>query len=432
VKQLAVIALVLGALVVSATSSTAGAVPARQAATTFNCVSACTDYATTINQFFTDVAADSGLATNVFSTLPQYSTQSAPIAYSTTFDSTANTYETGDAYPAAACKDGFDKYCVTDKQMQAEIAKVIATNGWPTQTQTALYFIFTPANVGVCMTAGRALDGVPCTTNAFCAYHRNSGNKFLYAVEPDDAAVYESGCTPFGAPSPAGNDTDPTLSTISHEMSEAITDPYGTGWYSEDSESFMGVNNAFYGSENGDLCAWNFGDSLGLTVDGQDYNQVINGHDYWLQQEYSNADGGCVQYTGGTVTNFGPSDFIYDGVGPLVNHNGPTMPSTTVYAIYWIPAKPVETKLPAIVGTARVGNKLRALHGTWSNTPTLTYHWLRCSATGKSCKAIKAATDSSYKLATADTGHRIEVRVTATTQAGHANALSAPTRKVKA
>ena len=422
-KLFAVIALAAGALVLSAASSPAGATAAKQTkALGFNCVSSCADYESTIDQFFTDVAADSGLTTNVYSTLTQYSN----IQYNTTF---AGSYVDGSPFPTTRCHDGFDKYCVTDKQLQAEIAKVIAAKGWPTGTTTDLYFIFTPANVGVCQHAGRAIDGVPCTTNVFCAYHGGTSTSFIYAVEPDDAAVFGGGCDT--GQSPAGNSADPTLSTISHEQSEAITDPYGDGWTSDDPETYMGVPNAFLGSENGDLCSWNFGDSLGTTLDGQEYNQVINGHDYFLQQEYSNADGGCVQHAGGTPTIFDSSNPLYAGVGPLADHGGTVMTSTTVHAIYWVPVAPANGRLPRIGGIAKVGKKLRAFHGTWSNSLSFTYRWLRCSSSGTSCTGIKGATGSSYTLTQADAGHRVEVRVTATNQAGRVNAISAPTLKVR-
>ena len=421
VRLFAVIALAAGALVLSAASSPAGATAAKQTkALGFNCVSSCADYESTIDQFFTDVAADSGLTTNVYSTLTQYSN----IEYNTTF---AGSYVDGSPFPTTRCHDGFDKYCVTDKQLRAEMGKVIAANNWPTNTTTDLYFIFTPANVGVCEHAGRAIDGVACTTNAFCAYH-NATNNFIYAVEPDDAAVSEGGCDT--GQSPAGNSADSTLSTISHEHSEAITDPYGNGWTSEDHETYMGIPDAFFGSENGDLCSWNFGDSLG-TLDGQEYNQVINGHAYYLQQEYSNIDGGCVQHVGGTPTNFDSSNPLYAGVGPLVYHDGTVMTTNTVYAIYWVPVAPANGRLPRIGGIAKVGKQLRAFHGTWSNSLSFTYRWLRCSSSGTSCTGIKRATGSSYTLAQADAGHRLEVRVTATNQAGRANAVSAPTRKVR-
>jgi hypothetical protein len=69
---------------------------------------------------------------------------------------------------------------------------------------------------------------------------------------------------------------------VSHEHNEAVTDYNGDAWYDA------------AGYENGDKCAWRFGASLGRTTYGG-YNQPINGHTYWLQQEWSNRSSGCVQ-----------------------------------------------------------------------------------------------------------------------------------------
>jgi hypothetical protein len=451
VKLLAVIAIAAAALAVTATASTAGTArkashhplgfvrhnahasrvaAARRAtknAVPFSCVSACSAYESTINQYFTDVAADSGLTTNVYSVATQYSS----ITYSQTV---GGTYVDGNPYPTTkTCNDsslGFkDQYCVTNTQLRAEIGKIIKKNHWPTLSQSALYFIFTPANVGVCEKPGKAGDFNPCTTNYFCAYHSASG-MFRYAVEPDAEAI--GGGVPCATgQAPAGNSADQTISTVSHEQNEAITDPLGNGWWTEDAETYKGVQNAFFGAENGDLCAYNFGTPLGTTLSGQSYNQVINGHNYFLQQEYSNADGGCVQQLGGTATNFDSNNPFYEGVGPLVYHSGPVMTTNTVYAIYWVPVPPANTTLPTISGTATIGKTLKASHGTWSNEPTYTYQWLRCSPAGKSCKAIAKATRSSYTLVTADKGHRIEVRVTGTNMMGHRSAISAPTAPAK-
>lgn len=406
--------------------------PAKQTktATKLNCIVSCTAYASTINQFFTDVAADNGLETNVYSAATQYSS----IEYDETF---GGSYMDGNPYPTTnTCQDGWDTYCVTDAQLQTEIGKVIAKNHWPTQSSTALYFVFTPANVGICIKAGSPnLSSNPCTTNVFCAYHSatdsfpSATKSFIYAVEPDAAAISDEACV--SGSTPAGNSADDTISTVSHEHNEAITDPLGDGWWTEDHETYLGTPDAFFGAENGDLCAYNFGTALGTTLSGQPYNQVINGHDYYLQQEWSDVDGGCVQHLGGTATNFPSTHPLYEGTGPLVYHNGPVMTTNTVYAIYWVPARPVNIKPPAITGITKVGKKLTASHGTWSNLPKFTYRWLRCSSAGTSCKGISSATKSSYTLVKADAHHKIEVRVTARNMAGIVSKVSAPSTIVK-
>lgn len=448
VKVLAAMALAIAVLALTAAASTAGAArgvqhhllglaphaahtgklaSAKRAskAAALNCISDCSLYETTINQYFTDIAHDSGLMNSVYGVATQYSS----IQYSQTFNAATNVYVDGNPYPATKsnnCHDGFDKYCVTDGQLETEIAKVIKQKRWPSFSMTALYFIFTPANVGVCEFPGSAGNTRPCTTNAFCAYHSAFGlgvrPKFIYAVEPDAAAAKGGGCSTHQAP--AGNSADATISTVSHEQNEAITDPLGDGWIANDGPAGTPQD------ENGDLCAYDFGTPLGTTLGGAQYNQVINGHDYFLQLEYSNQDGGCVPYLGGPVT--APNPQLQDGTGPLVlqSPTGSVMATNTVYAIYWVAAAPVNSHRPTISGTAKVGKKLKASHGTWSNAPKFTYRWRRCSSKGTSCRNIAGATAVAHPLVKADKGHRLEVRVTAKNAMGSVSALSAPSALV--
>ncbi|MEU4496527.1 hypothetical protein AB0F96_24580 [Streptomyces sp. NPDC023998] len=87
---------------------------------------------------------------------------------------------------------------------------------------------------------------------------------------------------------------------------------------------------------------------------------------------------------------------------------------------------PKATKAPTISGTARAGYTLKAAQGTWTPTPSsYAYQWY---ADGK---AIKGATGSSLKLASAQRGRNITVKVTAR-RTGHSDgtATSKPTAKV--
>lgn len=61
---------------------------------------------------------------------------------------------------------------------------------------------------------------------------------------------------------------------------------------------------------------------------------------------------------------------------------------------------------PTISGTTAVGSTLTANAGTWTTGATLSYQWLSAGA------PITGATASTYKLATADQGQAISVRVT--------------------
>lgn len=225
-------------------------------------------YESLINRYFTDVALDSGLSSNVYWSDTQYSDTSGPIAYNSSF---AGQILDTDKFPANGCRDRYTKVCLSDAQIQTEISHVVGSS-LPRGLGTE-YFVFTPKGVGSC--AGNA-----CAFSYYCAYHSqmNSGaNTILYANMPY-AMTEPTRCG--SGQSPNGNDADSTLSVTSHEHNETITDPLGTAWYDNS------------GNENGDKCAWNFGSASGSS--GAEYNQTINNDPYYLQQEWSNASSGCV------------------------------------------------------------------------------------------------------------------------------------------
>ncbi|MGJ9404188.1 S8 family serine peptidase [Arthrobacter sp. KK5.5] len=64
--------------------------------------------------------------------------------------------------------------------------------------------------------------------------------------------------------------------------------------------------------------------------------------------------------------------------------------------------------VPTISGTRKVGYALKAVPGTWTYRTTLRYQWYRSGV------AIPGATSQSYRLAGADAGKRMGVRVTGT------------------
>ena len=90
---------------------------------------------------------------------------------------------------------------------------------------------------------------------------------------------------------------------------------------------------------------------------------------------------------------------------------------------------PVNAALPAVSGTARQGQTLTASSGSWGGTLPISYayQWQRCNAGGSGCNSISGAHSATYLLVSADVGHTIRVRVTATNADGSAQAFSAPT-----
>ena len=102
-----------------------------------------------------------------------------------------------------------------------------------------------------------------------------------------------------------------------------------------------------------------------------------------------------------------------------------------VAAAYASPtAAPVNVEPPTITGTARVGEVLTARNGTWENAPTsYRYRWLRCNQNGNSC-VLLAADGETYRLAQADVGGTLRVRVTAANADGATPARSEQTEIV--
>jgi hypothetical protein len=93
-------------------------------------------------------------------------------------------------------------------------------------------------------------------------------------------------------------------------------------------------------------------------------------------------------------------------------------------------APPVNIDPPTITGTPRVGEALTAQNGTWENMPTtFRYRWLRCNALGNSC-VLLAADGRTYRVAQADVGRTLRVRVTAVNADGATNARSEQTAVV--
>ncbi|HZR95250.1 MAG TPA: hypothetical protein VFA56_06120 [Gaiellaceae bacterium] len=221
-------------------------------------------YASTIEQYFADVAAASGQTTNVYSVLSQYYDGTGSISYSSTHGAAV---VDSNPYPASGCADTVAQTttCLQDSQIRAELQKVVKS---PDPNTT--YFVFTGKGVGSCYSS------TSCAFSSYCAYHMNlaiNGVTVQYANQPYAMTVpsaCDTGYHPNGA-----NDADATINVASHEHRESINDPLGTAWYDR------------RGYEGSDKCAWNFGAVTG------DYNQSINGHHYILQQEWSNAASAC-------------------------------------------------------------------------------------------------------------------------------------------
>ncbi len=275
-----------------------------------------------ISNFFTDVAHDSGLGTNVFGVDAQYTDdESGNAAYASTF---SGALVDADAYPENGCfvpeeNDFGPQYtlCLTDEQLRHELRTYINRNSLP-KGSTQLYFLLLPHSVVTCLPETE--EGLPCSNNFFCAYHSwieapVESEEIIYADIP--YTLLDSGfakeCQDDGnnsniqQPNPdneggSNSETrfaDVALKYVSHEFSESITDPNADAWF----------ENA-HGQEIGDKCNAfpqttkeekepgfdknAFKPILGGTAGEENlYDQSIDGGHFYVQSEWDNVAKAC-------------------------------------------------------------------------------------------------------------------------------------------
>ena len=135
--------------------------------------------------------------------------------------------------------------------------------------------------------------------------------------------------------------------------------------------------------------------------------------DPWDMQASGAGDGGAsAQGIGHTIA---VSHGRVDGGGLFTRIDGRARSGLVSVGI----PMPVNTAAPAVSGSRRAGQVLTCSPGTWSNSPTFAFEWLRDDA------RIAGATGSTYTVAAADAGKRIACLVTASNADGSAERQSA-------
>lgn len=279
---------------------------------------------TIVGNFFTDVAHDSGLPTNVFPIAGQYTDSVGHAAYSSTFGGAlVDTH----AYPTTGnctTPNEVDKgppytRCLFDKQLQEELTTVIAENGLP-KGPTQLYFVLLPHNVATCLP--EKFEGKQvCSNNFYCAYHSyispGTANEIIYADIPFSLldTSFAKGCQDDGLSSrqlpngdASGTDAstrfaDIALKYISHEYIEAVTDPLvnvpgKTAWVDEEGLEIGDKCNGVTPDVEEDGVGYDknaFLPTLGSTGGSNTlFNQSINGGSFYLQSEWDNGGEACL------------------------------------------------------------------------------------------------------------------------------------------
>jgi hypothetical protein len=274
-----------------------------------------------ISNFFTDVAHDSGQATNTWGVAAQYTDSTANAAYKSTF---AGAIVDSNAYPTSencTTPNEVDKgpyvACLFDEQIQEQLSTFISAEGLP-KGPSQLYFVMLPHNVASCLPEVLAGKQV-CSNNFFCAYHSwisPGPNEIVYADIPFSLldTSFAKGCQadgnaqiqlPNGDNGSSNTETrfaDVALKYLSHEYIEAVTDPlvnFDTAWVDEEGQEIADKCNSvpFEEAEEGEpgFDKHAFTPTLGGSAGtGTLFNQAINTGSYYLQSEWDNAAEACL------------------------------------------------------------------------------------------------------------------------------------------
>jgi PKD repeat protein len=251
------------------------------------------EYVSGLEQWFKDLAHDSGGNQNTDSVSAQYNDLTGAFArYAVTFGGAV--LDTN-PYPTSHCPVNAPvTNCLTDPQIQRELEDVVAAHHLKTDLSHE-YFLFTPPHVEGCFTGsptstppfgGCTAGEVPSTLAFFCAYHQNTSPTRMLLYADDPFVVGNPGCDDGNHPN--GPSDGALIGGLSHEQNESVSDPLPN-------DAWTNGAGATQGFEIGDLCGGVMGKALGTAPDGAKYNQVINGHFYWYQTEWSNQRHTCLQ-----------------------------------------------------------------------------------------------------------------------------------------
>ena len=276
-----------------------------------------------VDRFLTDLAHDSGGNQNVDSVSTQYNDAAGEFAkYKSEF---AGPLEDTDPYPANGCASA--PKCLTDAQIQQELAAYVSAHKLPTGL-TQEYFVLLPPEIETCFEpAGEICSADALINQEFCAYHGNipfEGTQIIYANDP--FVTGNAGCDDGNHPNESPSD-GVIQGGLSHEHNESITDPEPNNAWAD----FGGGGGAEIGDKCRDQEADEFGTQLGTAEDGSPYNQLINGDKYWYQTEWSNQEHKCEQRFTPNATVPTASFAITAGSGDQVTFSSAASTGATRY-----------------------------------------------------------------------------------------------------
>ncbi len=251
------------------------------------------EYVSGLDQYMKGLAHDSGGHRNTNSVAAQYNDATGAYAkYRITFG--GGLLDT-DPYPTSKCPvHNPVTECMTDAQLQHEIEHFVASHHLRGGL-THEYFILTPPQVEMCFGGSQSANPPyggcsageqPTSLDVFCAYHENTGISpmVLYSIDP--YVTGNPGCDSGNHPN--GPSDGALQGGLSHELNESISDPLPNDAWTNGAGSNQGM-------EIGDQCVGRYGTSQ-TAPHGALYNQKIDGHYYWYQEEWSNDGHTCLQW----------------------------------------------------------------------------------------------------------------------------------------
>jgi PKD domain/IPT/TIG domain len=303
------------------------------------------EYQSGLDQYFEDLAHDSGGQENVESVTAQYNDAAGQFArYETRF---GGAIVDEDPYPANGCEQA--PVCLTDAQLRAELRSYLGAHGLPEDLAHA-YFVFTPPGVESCFEA----SGMQCSAGAenafYCAYHSDIALASSAIVYIDDPYVTgNEGCDDGNHPN--GKPSDGAIQGgLAHELNDSISDPEpNSGWLDVEDEQEIADKCRGGGEAN------EYGTPLGTAPNGAKYNQVIDGHFYWYQQMWSNQGQRCMQRLAFSGEEPSATFTSVQGAGDEVSFDASASSAPGGIARYdWqfkagtLPSAPTETSTPTV------------------------------------------------------------------------------------
>jgi hypothetical protein len=189
------------------------------------------------------------------------------------------------AFGGSTSVGSFNGTALSTADVASTVDTVIGLGLLPNDSN-GVYFVLTSSEVSQTTSDGGTFCG------SFCGWHTFgtstvSDRKYAFiggANRCPSACTWEKIGSNFLS-GPNGNaEADGMVSSIAHELTEAITDPYFNGWTDPSAPSSL--------SENGDLCNWTSNETY--TVGGNSANMHLGSRDYLVQTNWVQTPfGGC-------------------------------------------------------------------------------------------------------------------------------------------